>query len=54
MGFVVFGVSLGLMFGMGLFFLVLYPALRERKQERLKHNPENNQLEHKDSADEEQ
>ena len=45
MGFVIFGVSLGLMFGLGLFFLVLYPALRERKQQRLAE---------KQSADEEQ
>ncbi len=33
MGFVIFGVFFGLMFGLGLFFLVIFPALRERRKQ---------------------
>jgi len=33
MGFLIFGVFFGLMFGFGLFLLVIYPALRERRQQ---------------------
>lgn len=49
MGFMIFGVFFGLMFGTGLFFLVIYPALRERKQQRAKEA-----LIRKDTSDEEQ
>lgn len=36
MGFIFFGVAFGLLIGTGLFMLVIFPALRERKQEALK------------------
>jgi len=36
MSFIFFGVAFGLLIGTGLFMLVIFPALRERKQEALK------------------
>ena len=33
MGLVYFGIGFGLMIGLGLFMLIIYPALRERKRE---------------------
>jgi|GEM_PF-3201358 len=33
MGFIFFGVAFGLFIGTGLFMLVIFPALRERRQE---------------------
>ena len=32
MGFVFFGVGFGLFFGLGLYFLILRPALKERNE----------------------
>ena len=49
MGFIIFGVFFGLMFGTGLFFLVIYPALKERKQQRIQEA-----LVKKETSDEEQ
>ncbi|MDA0273399.1 MAG: hypothetical protein O3C68_09125 [Proteobacteria bacterium] len=40
MGLIVFGVGFGLMIGIGLFALVIYPALKERKQEKSDHRDE--------------
>jgi hypothetical protein len=36
MEFIVFGVGFGLIFGLGLFMLVIWPALKERKEEERK------------------
>ena len=36
MGFIFFGVAFGLFIGTGLFMLVIFPALRERRQEASK------------------
>jgi hypothetical protein len=33
MGFMIFGIGFGLIFGLGLFFLLILPALRERAAE---------------------
>lgn len=34
MGLIIFGVGFGLMIGAGLFALVIYPAIKERRQEQ--------------------
>jgi hypothetical protein len=34
MALIVFGIGFGLLMGLGLFLLVIYPAIKERKQER--------------------
>ncbi len=34
MGFVYFGIGFGVFMGLGLFMLVIYPALRERNKDR--------------------
>ncbi|MGV0033509.1 MAG: hypothetical protein ACNYPE_00615 [Candidatus Azotimanducaceae bacterium WSBS_2022_MAG_OTU7] len=34
---IIFGVGFGLMIGLGLFALVIYPAIKERKQEQADH-----------------
>ena len=34
MGLIVFGIGFGLMIGTGLFALVIYPAIKERRQEQ--------------------
>jgi|TARA_B110000977_G_scaffold59658_1_gene81052 hypothetical protein len=34
MALIVFGIGFGLLMGLGLFLLVIYPAIKERKQEQ--------------------
>ena len=38
MGLVVFGIGFGLLIGAGLFALIIYPALRERKRDQRDHD----------------
>lgn len=46
MGFIFFGVAFGLFIGTGLFMLVIFPALRERKQEALQQALKDREQEH--------
>ena len=43
MGFMIFGIGFGLIFGLGLFFLLIFPALRERAAENKSKPPASSQ-----------
>jgi hypothetical protein len=40
MALIVFGIGFGLLIGFGLFGLMIYPAIKERRQEQSEHSDE--------------